>query len=60
KTIENLTTMTTATKRYRTIAVSIDAETAKIVDELSKAWGTNRSDTIRRIILLFYADYKST
>ncbi|MEM1903342.1 MAG: ribbon-helix-helix protein, CopG family [Pyrobaculum sp.] len=41
-------------KRYKSISVTIDAETIRMLDEISERWGTTRSDTIRRIVLMYY------
>ncbi|MEM0468482.1 MAG: ribbon-helix-helix protein, CopG family [Pyrobaculum sp.] len=43
-------------KRYKSISVTIDAETIRMLDEISERWGTTRSDTIRRIVLMYYLD----
>ncbi|MEM4963954.1 MAG: ribbon-helix-helix protein, CopG family [Pyrobaculum sp.] len=40
--------------RYRIVTVSLDNESTRILDELSNRWGASRSDTIRRVINIFY------
>ncbi|MEM0467888.1 MAG: ribbon-helix-helix protein, CopG family [Pyrobaculum sp.] len=41
-------------KRYRIMSVSLDDESTRILNELSNRWGATRSDTVRRIINIFY------